>query len=246
MNSSAALAARRGLEAEMAASKYSVHHDDKDWLDPWLPLIAVHTLDAPVLELGCGEGRDTAALLAAGHAVIALDRDPRALAEARTRSPGASYFQQDLLAPLPLAPESVGVVLASLCLHYFAWPETMQLVRRIRDVLRPEGLLITRVNSINDHNHGASGHPMLAENLYIVDGKTKRFFDRDSLDAVFSHGWHPISIREQTIHRYALPKAVWELVLEKSATNSGESSATVAIESRPSALFAPMSSKTNA
>lgn len=39
------------------------------WLDRWLPVIARHSQDASVLELGCGSGHDTATLTAAGFSV---------------------------------------------------------------------------------------------------------------------------------------------------------------------------------
>lgn len=43
--------------------------------------------DAPVLELGCGEGRDAAALLAAGVPLLATDVSPEAVDYCRVRYP---------------------------------------------------------------------------------------------------------------------------------------------------------------
>src|SRR5690606_11956040 len=55
-----------------------------------------HTGDRCVLELGCGEGRDTAVLHAAGLGVVAIDRSLAALAEAREAVPGATFIESDL------------------------------------------------------------------------------------------------------------------------------------------------------
>lgn len=44
---------------------------------------------ASILELGCGTGRVTAALLALGHAVTGVDASAAMLAIARERAPGA-------------------------------------------------------------------------------------------------------------------------------------------------------------
>lgn len=46
-------------------------------------------LGASILELGCGAGRVTAALLALGHAVTGVDASAEMLAAARERAPEA-------------------------------------------------------------------------------------------------------------------------------------------------------------
>jgi SAM-dependent methyltransferase len=184
------------------------------WLERWMPLVAAHAGAQPVLELGCGGGRDTATLVEAGHRVVAVELSAQAVARARERVPAADFHCQDIRAPFPIG--SVGVVLASLSLHYFSWPETTVLVERVRQVLRPDGILLCRLNSTNDHHFGASGHPPVEENYYLVDGEPKRFFDRAAVDRLFSSGWRAISIGEKVIDRYDHPKAVWEVVIARN------------------------------
>ncbi len=82
-------------------------------------------------------------------------------------------------------------------------------------MLRPDGILLCRLNSTNDHHFGASGHPPIAENYYLVDGEPKRFFDRVAVDRLFASGWSTLGVEEKTIDRYDHPKAVWEVVLER-------------------------------
>jgi SAM-dependent methyltransferase len=168
-----------------------------------------------VLELGCGGGRDTATLVEAGHCVVAVELSAQAAAKAKDRVPSAEIHCQDIRVPFPVGDDRVGVVLASLSLHYFSWPETTVLVERIREVLRPSGVLLCRLNSINDHHFGASGHPPIAENYYLVDGEPKRFFDRVAVDRLFASGWSTLGIEERMIDRYDHPKAVWEIVLQR-------------------------------
>jgi len=168
-----------------------------------------------VLELGCGGGRDTATLIAAGHRAVAIELSPEAAARARERVPSAEIHCQDIRAPFPLAAGSVGVVVASLSLHYFDWPETSMLVNRVWTALRPEGVLLCRLNSTNDHHFGAVGHPEIERNFYLVDGAPKRFFDRASVDRLFANGWHSIGVEEKVIDRYDHPKSVWEAILER-------------------------------
>lgn len=178
----------------------------------WLPLLRQHVEQRGVLELGCGKGRDTALLAGAGLRVIALDRSPEQLAEARRTVPGATFLEGDLCAPLPVEASDVGAIVASLCLHYFDGQTTAQIVERLQRCLAPDGWLICRVNSTGDVHHGATGHLELEPGYFRVGEQTKRFFSRSDLLRLFADGWEISSLEEHTIDRYELPKVVWELV----------------------------------
>lgn len=187
------------------------------WLQRWLPLLQSRAGRGPLLELGCGAGEDTAVLVHAGLRVTALDVSPRQVALARQAAPVAEVIEQDLRASFPLPDGSAAVVVASLSVHYFAWDETLALVQRLHRVLQPQGLLLCRLNSTRDHHFGASGHPRIEDDFYLVDGQPKRFFDEPALDALFGQDWHWLGCAELRIGRYAQPKVVWECVLEKAA-----------------------------
>jgi SAM-dependent methyltransferase len=192
-----------------------VHTDP--WLEPWLRLVGERVGTQPILELGCGSGIDTSTLEAAGHRVVAVDLSPDSVGKARMRVPSGEFYCQDLRAPFPPSASGVNVVVASLSLHYFPWDETFALVRKIFDVLAPAGLLLCRLNSTNDHHYGAIGHPEIEPNYYLVDGQPKRFFGKSDIQALFAAGWRLLHLEERVIHRYANPKSVWEVVLEKAA-----------------------------
>ncbi len=177
-----------------------------------MPLLAERAAGAPILELGCGSGQDTATLSAAGHRVVGIDLSPERIAKARQRVPSADFHCQDLRAPFPLA--EAGAVVASLSLHYFAWDETVALAARVREVLRPGGLLLCRLNSTNDIHYGATGHPEIAPHFYDVEGERKRFFDRADVERLFGAGWRFLALEETVVRRYEHPKSCWEAVLE--------------------------------
>ncbi len=185
------------------------------WLTRWLPLAVERAAAAPVLEIGCGHGDDTAVLAAAGLRVQAFDLSPAALAVAKLRVPGATFEQRDIREPWPVAPASVGLVVASLSLHYFPWADTQDIVTRIRAVLRPGGLLLCRLNSTQDRNFGATGHPEIETNYFLVDGAPKRFFDRAGVEALFAQGWKQLALEHFTTRKYVRSKALWEAVLER-------------------------------
>lgn len=186
-----------------------------DWLDPWLPRLRDAAQGLPVLELGCGRGADTATLVQAGFSVVGFDLDPDAVAQARLAAPTARLTCQDLRAPFPLAPGAAGAVVASLSLHYFAWTETLALFDRVRAALHPGGVLLCRLNSTRDHHFGASGHPAIEPDYYLVDGQPKRFFDEAAARAVVAQGWQLQALAEKSTAKYGDEKWLWELAARR-------------------------------
>jgi SAM-dependent methyltransferase len=184
------------------------------WLEPLLPEILARVGDKPLLEVGCGDGIDTAILTNAGIRVIAIDQSEAALVEARVRAPVAEFHCQDMKAPFPIGSGGASIVVASLSLHYFRWDETVELAGRLRDTLVPGGLLLCRLNSINDRNYGSMGHPQIERNYYLVSGRPKRFFSHDDVANLFASGWRVRTLVEEVIHRYGMPKVVWQVVAE--------------------------------
>lgn len=187
------------------------------WLDRWLPLAVSRCGEAPVLELGCGSGADTVTLSKAGLDVIAIELDEAAARRAQAAAPSARVFARDLREPWPAARAGYGLVVASLSLHYFPWPETEALAARVREALRPGGLFLCRLNSTEDHHFGASGHPRLDDHYYLVDGSPKRFFDEPAVERLFGAGWRTLSREHHVTGKYGDPKALWEVVLEREA-----------------------------
>ena len=190
------------------------------WLQRWLPLLGDPTPRSSLLELGCDIGRDTVCLAGRGFRPVALDISAEALDICRRNVPEAILMRHDLRQPLPFPDQSFQAVIGSLCLHYFEWQKTVEIVREIRRCLLPGGLFLCRVNSIKDVNHGALGYPAIEPHFYAVDGRysqKKRYFDRGEIAALFDAGWETVAIEEMTIDRYQRPKEIWEIVLRKSA-----------------------------
>lgn len=185
------------------------------WLQRWLALAVSHAGDGPVLEIGCGHGDDTAVLAGAGLKVTAFDLSRTAVAVARARVPSAGIECRDIRDPFPLGEAAAGLVVASLSLHYFGWEETVAIVQRIRQVLRPGGLLLCRLNATDDQHFGASGHPQIEPNYFLVDGQPKRFFDEADISRLFASGWLCRSQQHLVTRKYLQSKALWEVVLER-------------------------------
>ncbi len=82
--------------------------------------------------------------------------------------------------------------------------------------MRSGGTTLCRLNSTQDHNFGASGHPELEPNLFMVEGERKRFFDEAAVKSLFAEGWSQLSLEHFVSGKYVKSKALWEAVFERT------------------------------
>ncbi|MFN0135310.1 MAG: class I SAM-dependent methyltransferase [Phycisphaerae bacterium] len=95
-----------------------------------------------VLDAGCGTGRHSIELAAAGANVSACDLSPGMLARARAKPGGdrVRFFEHDLHKPLPIADRSIDLVISGLVLEHIRYMESI--FREFRRVIRPTGHVI--------------------------------------------------------------------------------------------------------
>jgi len=184
------------------------------WLERWSHLL-VSSRGGPLLELGCGAGRDTRYLTALGLTVTAGDYSQEALDLCRRAAPLAEVRRIDLRGPLPFPDGTFPVVVASLCLHFFPCALTVGIMAEIRRCLSPGGVLLLRVNSSRDIHRADEVLHEVEPGLYLMKGQLKRFFDRDALARLLGAGWLVHGFEELKVDRYGATKFLWEAVLEK-------------------------------
>lgn len=167
----------------------------------WLKKYAADLSGKSILELGAGPGIDTKRLRALSTNVTETDLHA---------NPSQNIAALDHSQPLPFPTAGFDVVIASLCLHYFDWAKTQSIAAELHRVLKPNGVLIGRVNSIADVHYGAKGYPEIEPHFYQVKNKTKRFFSGDNIQKLFEKGWTIDSVLETEIDRYDKVKTVFE------------------------------------
>ena len=183
------------------------------WLDKHEGILE-SSRDTPILDLGCGYGNDSLYLAERGYRTVSCDKKIKAVENVRCFVPSAKTVLVDMRDGLPFDEKTFRVVIADLSLHYFPWEETVRIVRNISGVLQDGGFLLCRLNSVNDFHFGAGQGEEIEPQYYLLDGLTKRFFDRAQIDALFSN-WDIKQIGEYELNRYRNPKMLWELVLQK-------------------------------
>ncbi len=184
------------------------------WLERWRDLLNSNR-DAPILDLGCGAGEDTLLLSRWGFGIVAVDFSEKALELASRRAPEAETRYVDITEGLPFPDAHFGAIVASLCLHYFPWSETVEVLGDVGRCVVPGGHLLVRLNSTNDPHHAAARREEIEPNFYLVNGSPKRLFDRDDIVALFRPGWKIVDAGERTTSRYGGEKTLWEIVARK-------------------------------
>ena len=108
----------------------------------WLPA----DLEAPVLDLGCGDGHLLAFLSRLGHRqLIGIDRSAAQVERSRQRVPGAEIVLGDGLDLLREREASFGAIVCIDVLEHLTRDELVDTLPRIARALRPGGSLIARV-----------------------------------------------------------------------------------------------------
>lgn len=183
------------------------------WLDKYSAILE-ESKAIPIIDLGCGFGNDTLYLHERGYQVISCDYSSEALKRLDyfINTPVTRLF--DMKEGLPFPTQSALIIIADLSLHYFSWVDTQKIVNEINRVLTKGGHLLARVNSVNDKNYGAEQGINIEENYYNVDGKLKRFFNQEHLDALFQR-WHVTHLAEVEMGRYKKAKILWEMAIQK-------------------------------
>ncbi len=119
------------------------------WVRRWAPLIPA----GEVLDLACGGGRHARHLAALGHEVLALDRDPDALA--RAAGPGIVTAQFDLEEADAAWPYAAGRFAGVVVTNYLHRP----LLAGIARSLASDGVLLYETFSAGNAQFGKPSNP---------------------------------------------------------------------------------------
>ena len=183
------------------------------WLDKYKYILTKHK-DTTIIDLGCGSGSDTLYLTERNYKVLSCDYSEEALNIVKRDIPNSKIMQLDLTEKLPFKDESISVIIADLSLHYFNNVTTKNIIKEIKRVLKPNGYIIGRVNSVNDINYGAQSGKEIEKHFYLNESGYKRFFDKEDIEYYFNE-FKIKDCSEESMTRYGSEKIAWEFVVQK-------------------------------
>ena len=119
-----------------------------------------------VLDLGCGAGAQSKLLREKGFEVVGLDLSEGMIRESKQRVPEGEFVVGDMIR-LPFSPASFDGVYARASLLHIPKDMTHQVIRSIREVVRPNGILYLALKE-------GEGEREVKDKKY--DREVKRFF----------------------------------------------------------------------
>ena len=184
------------------------------WLDRYIGYIKSSKL--PIIDLGCGIGNDTLYIKQHGKEVISVDYSDEALRVIRDNIKDSKTLQMDFEKEWLFEEKSADLIIANLSLHYFDSETTFKIIKNIKDTLVDEGILLVRLNTIEDTNYGSSDINEIEKHYYETMDIKKRFFDREDVKYFFA-SFEMLKCEEVTILTlvHDKPKKVWECVFRK-------------------------------
>ncbi len=184
--------------------------------DPWLDrhILRFRSTDTCViLDLGCGDGTNIPSLCGTGSIVHALDYSAEAITHL-PQTPQIHARVADMRDPLPYPDAYFDLIVSDLSLHYFSESETRRIITEVSRILKPEAILVARLNSSNDTEHGAGQGRLIEPGYFDIGGIRKRFFDADAIQQFFSPCFEILEANETSSDKYRARKHLWEIVLK--------------------------------
>lgn len=190
--------------------KYNSTYDD--WLNKYTKLFRK---DFKFVELGCGRAYCSNYLISEGFSdVIATDFSSEVLKMVQKENKDLQTMLFDMTGGLPFGDNSVDVVIADLCLHYFDSEMTKYIIKEISRVLKKDGYLLVRVNSTKEVQK-KNNFEKIEHNFYFEGNIYKRYFDEEDCYYYFKD-FKVYYLQESAMDRYDNPKVLWELCLRKN------------------------------
>ena len=191
------------------------------WLNEYENILNQNS-DKEILDLGCGIGADTLYLIERGYKVLSCDFSKEALNSIRKNISNSKTLYLDMMKKFPIKDSTYSLIIADLTLHYFDNNITLHIMKEIKRILKSDGILLSRVASVNDFNFGAGVGEELEKNYYFEGDYTKRFFDFEDVNKYFGiigSVWTQETKMTRNEEEYSKTKVVYTVKVKKGNSN---------------------------
>ena len=134
-----------------------------------------------LLDLGCGDGRDSIYFAKKGLKVTAIDFSENAIKQLQNKLKLGSIENihpicQDI-SNLEFPKNSLDIVYSHLSLQYFNDKTTTKVFNKLHHILKNNGLIFIKCKSTDDALYGKG--KKIEKNVYLLNNHIRHFFDRD-------------------------------------------------------------------
>ena len=185
----------------------NIKHDN--WLDTFDDEIT--KCRTSILDLGCGDGSNTLALLEKCKQVIPCDVSVNAIKNVIRNFPEVEYANcYNYMFGLPYTDGDFDMIVADQSLHFFNDYFTKKILFSIKRVLKQNGALLFRVNSINDKNYMQDFVLALDNHFYLNnEGLSIRYFSLEEIYSFFGNG-NVEYLEEEKLEKDGKQKTLWK------------------------------------
>jgi SAM-dependent methyltransferase len=171
-----------------------------------------------ILDLGCGTGNEALSLLQEGFDVVGLDYSSEAIGITRSRTGSRGRFLvADMAKPLPFPDGHFDAVMSNVAAHMFSDAITRSIFSEVRRIVRPNGLFLFHLNSLEDRplraKHKRPIREMEPDYILEEGGQTMHFFSRDYLLELLK-GWRSLHLEPVEILKHASREQYLRRVME--------------------------------
>lgn len=151
-----------------------------------------------LVDLGCGNGRDTIYFARQGLKVTAIDLSKEAITALKNRGlPNICFQHGDVASPVFHQPDSYHNAYSRFSLHAMTEEHACLLLRSVFQSLRPGGRFFIEVRSVRDPLFGKGKE--LERNSWLYDSHYRRFVVLEELvEELFQEGFHVTYAEEST------------------------------------------------
>ena len=188
-------------------SRSTIEYDN--WLDTFDDEIT--KCRTSILDLGCGDGSNTLALLEKCKQVIPCDASVNAISNIIRNFPEVETAKRlNFMYHLPYMDDTFDMIVADQSLHYFNDYFTKRILFNIKRVLKQNGTLLFRVNSINDKNYMQDFVKALDKHFYLnEEGLNVRYFSLEEIYSFFGNG-NVEYLEEENLEKDGKQKTLWK------------------------------------
>lgn len=134
-----------------------------------------------VLELGCGNGRDSIYFSKLGLNVTAIDASDKVIKKLKQENDEENicFVCDDFVSSAAIFSGQYDYVYARFSLHAINEKQETEVLHNVHKVLKQTGRFFVEVRSVNDELYGQG--EKVGKNAYIFDGHFRRFIEMDQL-----------------------------------------------------------------
>lgn len=153
-----------------------------------------------LLDLGCGDGRDTRYFIKNGFNVSCIDIASKSIEKIKQEFGNKVNATCQDIQNLQFSNESFDIIYSHLTLHYFNDEDTTKAFDKIYNLLRKGGIFFVKCKSDKDRLCNDSQGEKIAENIYFK-GHVRHFFSLDYLKSKLNK-FDIIEIEEEEHAKY--------------------------------------------